>query len=152
MFEFIGLIDTERGCTLNFTITHTHTPYLQSRLHKPLLGSFFERRRFPSSASRTIPGLSSSRLTNSVTHQPTPSFLSPQLTVCPAINVSGRTAHKTPFPFAIYGSLPSNGPWVVSPSLPTNRATYQNVLNPSLNITLIYIRHLMTIIFRNRNA
>jgi hypothetical protein len=74
MIGFIGLSDTARGYTLQFTVTHTHTCPVTSSL--PLLGSGLQRRTFPFLlGSRTVPGLSYQLLTATahndwLTHSP----------------------------------------------------------------------------------
>jgi hypothetical protein len=119
MIGFIGLFDTVRDYTWQFTITHTH-----ASVHSHVFTSRFSVTasnggRSPSSGIPNCPMAQlpasqtnssqrlyrSSPLTTSLTHQPTLYLLTHQLNQlsllslinCPAYNVSARTAHKTPF-------------------------------------------------------
>jgi hypothetical protein len=129
MIGFIGLFDTSRDCTLQFTITHTHTSVYShvftSRCSVAASnGGLFPSSGFPKLFSASATSFSQQQFTtaepqqfsysltnwlsNSVTHQPTNSA---QLTLtnCPAYSISAWTAQKTLFLCCCLRPLPSNG-------------------------------------------
>jgi hypothetical protein len=109
---FIGLFDTARDYTLQFTITHTHT-LVSSHVfisrcsvaasngwRSPSSGfPNYPRSQLPASNSNSSQGLNpSSPLTHSLTHSLTNHLLFTSLTLnCPAYNISARTTQKPPF-------------------------------------------------------
>jgi hypothetical protein len=110
VIRFIGLFHTARDCTIQFTVTHTHTPYCP---HSRLLYCCFvvasnsgcsPSAGFPTIPVPQLPGSNSnssqgpnrsSPLTNSLTPQST--SWTPSLLTCPPCNILARTAQKRLF-------------------------------------------------------